>query len=344
MRSGNDALLSPAGTPPVRKRRRWPWIVVASLLAVLLTGGGIAAVYVWNLAKTYGDSVTTLPTGETFPRAEVRPAASESEASNILLLGSDIRGDVGTDLDSIRGQRADTIMVVHIPADGKSLQVMSIMRDNWVSIPGHGDAKINAALSFGGVPLMVQTIEELIGSRIDHVAIIDFRGFRGLTHALGGITVDNAVAFSTGDSRFEQGPITLSGASALAYVRERYAFADGDYQRVRNQQAFIKGIIDKLLSTDTLTDPGKITATVAAIGPYMTVDAGLDATTVGALAVKLRDVRPGDVSFFTTPTLGTGTSADGQSIVIPDRDGLAQVAEAFRTDTVGEYVAGRSAG
>ena len=72
---------------------------------------------------------------------------------------------------------------------------MSIMRDNWVPIDGHGYNKINAALAFGGVPLMVSTVENFIDTRIDHVAVIDFEGFKGLTDALGGVTVSSPVAF-----------------------------------------------------------------------------------------------------------------------------------------------------
>lgn len=335
----DDLLREGAATLPPRRRRRWPWIVAAAVLVTALTGAGIVAAYLFSLANSYSAGVTTLPDDQAFPDAEVRPDLTETDATNILLLGSDTRGEVGDDLESIRGQRADTIMVVHIPADAQSIQVMSIMRDNWVPLAGHGEAKINAALAYGGVPLVIQTVEGLIDTRIDHVAIVDFEGFAGVTDALGGVTVENTVAFTRDGMDFPQGSITLDGAGALTFVRERYAFPDGDYQRVRNQQAYIKGLMTTVLSSATLSDPGKISALVAAISPYLTVDSGLDTTTVGSLGFTLRDVRPDDVTFFTSPTRGTGTSADGQSIVLPDWDGLEEVAEAFRTDTVADYAA-----
>lgn len=170
-----------------------------SLFGVIVIAVGILSVYTLTLANTYNDSVTKIPEGDAFPKSSVRPGPVSpklAEAQNILLLGSDTRGEVGADLDSIRGQRSDTIMVVHVPADSSGIQVMSIMRDNWVTIPGYGEHKINAALAFGGVPLTVQTVESLIGVRIDHVAIVDFSGFTMLTNALGGVTVDNAVPFT----------------------------------------------------------------------------------------------------------------------------------------------------
>src|SRR5690606_30500228 len=115
-----------------------------------------------------------------------------------LLLGSDSEDQVssGTSAEDLRGQRADTMMLVHIPADRSGVQVVSFMRDNWVEIPGYGNAKLNAALSYGGTPLLVETIEKITDVPIDHVVITDFEGFKGLSEALDGVTVDNQIAFA----------------------------------------------------------------------------------------------------------------------------------------------------
>jgi LCP family protein required for cell wall assembly len=228
-------------------------------------------------------------------------------------------------------------MVVHIPSDRTGVTVISIMRDSWVEIPGHGTAKVNAALSFGGVPLAVQTVESIIGARIDHVAIVDFEGFMGLTDALGGVTIDNPVEFDSSHLQgftFPQGPIVLDGKQALAFTRERYAFADGDYQRVRNQQAFISAILDKLLSADTALNPARVSEVIGAVAPYLKVDSEFTSGYAGGLAVEMRNVRKADVDFFTIPTLGTGTSDDGQSIVLLDQVKLVQLREAFASDSL----------
>lgn len=324
----------------VRKPHKSHWLrntlIVLGVLALIVVG--VIGTYAATLSHTFNEQTETIE--EAFPEETTRPPVPEgpaASAQNILLLGSDTRGSVGGSLNEIRGQRSDTIMVMHIPANREHIYVMSIMRDSWVEIPGRGNAKVNAALSYGGVPLVVQTVESLIASRIDHIAIIDFEGFKGVTDALGGVDVDVPVAFSSGGHTYNQGVQTLNGEQALGFVRERYSFSDGDFQRARNQQAYIKAVIGKVLSADTLTDPGKISALVSSISPYLRVDERLDAGYVAGLGFELRALRGDDITFFTAPTTGTATSPDGQSIVNLDAEQMAVVQEAFRTDTLETY-------
>src|SRR5690625_7217398 len=111
-------------------------------------------------------------------------------------------------------------------------------------------------MAYGGVPLMVQTVEGLIDQRIDHVAVVDFNGFQNMTNALGGVEVNNPRAFSYDGTQFAQGPISLNGEEALTFVRSRN-FSDGDYTRVENQQLFMKSMAGEVLSRDTLTGRAK---------------------------------------------------------------------------------------
>ncbi|WP_241972715.1 LCP family protein [Cryobacterium cryoconiti] len=335
-----------SGAPaPRRKRRGWR-IALIAIAAVVLLVGGVAGVYAWTLSNTFDSQTVKIP--DVFPDEASRPPAATSDGAtgdgatgqNILLLGSDTRGANDGSIADLTGQRSDTIMVVHVPENRENIYVMSIMRDSWVDIPGEGEAKINAAMSYGGVPLAVQTIEGLLGARIDHVAIVDFTGFKGITDALGGVDIDNPVGFESSAMKgryFDEGPQRLNGTEALAFVRERYAFADGDFQRARNQQAFIKAVLGKSLTAETLTNPARISDLVGAIAPYLAVDDGLNSAYVAGLAVQLRDVRVGDVTFFTLPTTGTGTSPDGQSIVVIDQEKLKAVQEGFQTDTLDTY-------
>jgi len=334
------------GAPAIRPKRRGWRIAIIAIGAVVLLVGGVAGVYAWTLSNTFDSQTVKIP--DVFPDEASRPPAPTGEAAtgdgatgqNILLLGSDTRGANDGSIADITGQRSDTIMVVHVPANRKNIYVMSIMRDSWLEIPGHGEAKINAAMSYGGVPLAVQTIEGLLGARIDHVAIVDFTGFKGITDALGGVDIDNPVGFDSSSlpgRYFAEGTQRLNGTEALAFVRERYAFSDGDFQRARNQQAFIKAVLAKSLTAETLTNPGRISGLVGAVAPYLAVDDGLNAAYVAGLAVQLRDVRVGDVTFFTLPTMGTGTSSDGQSIVIIDQDKLKAVQQSFQSDTLDAY-------
>jgi|SRR5690625_1426889 len=328
-----------SGQPGAGTRRRVK-VVILVLAGLLVIAAGAAAVYTLSLARSFDEGRTVVE--EAFPDEEIRPAppAPESKAhraQNILLLGSDTRGAIGDDIDAITGARADAIMVVHLPAERDTVHVMSIMRDNWVPIHGYGHNKINAALAFGGVPLMVATVENFIDARIDHVAVVDFDGFQGLTDALEGVTVVNDRAFSARGHSFAEGAQRLGGEEALVYVRERMAFPDGDYQRARNQQAYIKGVISAVLSRDTLTSPGKVSEVVEAISPFLTVDEGLNSSYVGGLGFEMRGLRAGDVRFFTSPTLGTGWEGT-QSVVRPDWDRIEELRAHFRNDSLADYV------
>ncbi|MDH6235366.1 LCP family protein [Cryobacterium sp. CG_9.6] len=327
-----------AQTP--RKRTGWRIALISVGTVVLLVAGGAGA-YAWNLTRTF-DTKTQKIT-EVFPENEAnRPAELEGEAAksqNILLLGTDTRGSINGSIDDISGQRSDTVMVVNIPADRTKISVMSIMRDSWLEVPGYGQAKINAALSYGGVPLAVETVEGLLGVRMDHVAIIDFDGFTGVTDALGGVDIENSIGFNSYHLKghyFEPGTLHVNGTEALAFVRERYAFQDGDFQRTRNQQIFIQAVLKQALSAETLTSPGKVSALIGAVAPYLAVDDGFNSSYVAGLGVELRSVRVGDVNFFTLPTLGTGT-AGGQSVVNIDWNELPLLQQAFQSDALAAY-------
>src|SRR5690625_7152865 len=97
---------------------------------------------------------------------------------------------------------------------------MCTKRDSWVEIPGHGHAKINAAMAYGGVPLIVQTVEGLIDQRIDHIAVADFNGFKNLTEAVGGGDVNNTRDLKAGDTHYEPRNNTLDGDATQQCVSE----------------------------------------------------------------------------------------------------------------------------
>lgn len=323
-----------------RRSRGWR-NVIAIMLSLVLLGAGAGGVGAYKLSRSFDDQIATIST--VFPAADVRPPASVgegAEAQNILVLGSDSRGAHNTSINDLTGQRSDVIMVVHIPANREGVWVMSILRDSWLEIPGHGQAKINAALSWGGVPLAVQTVESLIKTRIDHVAVVDFEGFQAITDALGGVEIDNPVAFAssklTGHT-FTAGKQVVTGAEALAYARERYAFADGDFTRVRNQQRFFKAMLSTVMSSRTVTNPATLTRLIEQVTPWLAVDEGLDFAYLTGLELQLRDLHGSDLTFFTLPTNGTGTSANGQSIVKVATGELAPLQQAFQTDTLADY-------
>ncbi|WP_025159509.1 LCP family protein [Leifsonia aquatica] len=299
--------------------------VVAALVAAVL-------LFVTSLANAFNANSGLL--ADAFPSEGARPAPSADGSMNILLLGSDSRRELAAigDTEAL-GQRADTIMVVHVPANRKDVQVMSIMRDSWVDIPGHGKNKINAAFAWGGSSLIVQTVENLLEARIDHVALIGFDGFSDMTNALGGVTVHSEKAFSAHGQEFVQGANYLNGEQALLFVRARYAFADGDYQRVRNQQAFLRAIAEEAISAKTLTSPERIYSFTTATTKHLSVDSGFTFQTMFELGISLRNVRADGITFFTIPTAGTGVVGD-QSVVFVDQEKLPGLRKAFAEDTL----------
>ena len=267
----------------------------------------------------------------------VAPAASEQadeEALDVLLVGEDA-GAEGRDPSG----RSDTLMWVHVPGDRSEVQVMSIMRDMWVPIPGHGDAKVNAAYQYGGIPLTVATVENMFQARLDHVVAVDLAGFQGLVDALGGVTVDNPRAFtSTGGIDFPAGQVRMDGEMALAYARERYNLPRSDFDRVENQQRLVRAIVAQFLSRDTLSDPGRVQDSVQRFAPFLTLDDELDSGSLAALAWSLRDARDAPIRTSTAPSLGTGFTDDGADVVWPDWAGIARLGEGIRTGSVGEAV------
>jgi LCP family protein required for cell wall assembly len=308
---------------------------LGSLVGVALVIAVVASAFVGGLARSFDAGRETIT--DPFPSG-TRPTPTAGE--NVLLIGSDSRAQGDPDGGpAAAGGRSDTLMLAHVPADRQHVYLMSIMRDSWVEVPGHGRAKMNAAYAWGGVPLTVQTVEHLLDIRIDHVAEIDFAGFEEMTDALGGVTVDSPGAFSARGHDFTAGANRLDGAAALAFVRERYAFVDADHTRVRNQQAFMRGVVNGLLARGTVTNPGRIQDFVAATSAHLSVDVGFSFARMAELGWSLRAVRADDLVTFTVPTAGSGTSPDGQSVVTLNQLAVGALSQALRSDDVAGWLA-----
>lgn len=310
-----------------------------------------AAAFLLNRPRTETAApvATSAPAPETSPAPTPTPTPTPTTdppptALNVLLIGSDSRVNERAAAASggASDQRGDALVFLHLPADRQSIYGISIMRDLWVDIPGHGADKVNAGLEIGGVPLMTQTVESLLGQHIDHTVMLDFQGFAAMTDALGGVDVDVKLPFQgTIDDQvyFPAGVNRLNGAQALAFVRERKAFADGDYQRVRNQQTFLKSVMAKMAAEGGLSDRNTVKQLVATVLPHVTVDPGLTVETLERLAFSLRSTAPGNGVFFTLPTAGVGTTSTGQSVIWQNPAATAAVSAALSSGTLADYVA-----
>jgi len=341
--------LAPEDPPRALRRRLLTRVLIATAAAVVLVALGAAGLLL-ERQRAYDRNLQRIP--GAFPAESDRPPPTPGRAQNWLLVGSDRRADQATTgrdanqpLWRYGAQRADTIMLVHLPADRDRAYLVSFPRDAWVPIQGHGNAKLNAAFSFGGPPLLIATIERLTGVRVDHFAILDFEGFRSMTDALGGVTVEvvRTVRDPARQVIWPVGTHHLDGARALDFVRQRHNLPGGDLGRIKRQQAFLKALARQAVDRGTLTNPLKLNALLDAATKAVSVDESLTISRLRSLALQFRSVHAGDIVFLTAPVVGTGTEGR-QSVVYLDPVKGQPLYRALRTDAVAGYLTGAGGG
>lgn len=327
------------GGTPVRKRRRRRVLLalLAFVLIVVLGLGGL----IYQKQSAYNGNVDRIP--NALPTGK-RPGPNVIGSQNWLLVGSDIRADQGTtgqgaDVGQARGQRSDTLMLLHIPADKKKAYIISFPRDSWVEVPGYGNQKINAAFSYGGPSLLVETVETMTGIRVDHFGAIDFEGFKAMTDALGGVdvTIAQSVYDPARKVHWQAGTQRLDGEKALLFVRQRYGLAGGDFDRIKRQQAFLKALAKKAADNGTITNPLKLDRFLQAFTKSISIDDTVSGGKLRSLAISLRGLRASDISFMTVPNQGSARRGR-QSVVLVDQAKAGQLYQAVRTGEMAEYV------
>jgi len=286
--------------PPAAARRRFtPRRVIAAvlllvLLVVVLTGV-LVAVALGRVDKV--DAVRDYAG---------RPASAGG--SNWLLVGSDSRGGLSAaerhrlHTGSAAGQRTDTIILLHKPSSG-SPTLVSLPRDSYVSIPGHGKNKLNAAFAFGGPALLVRTVEQATGLRVDHYAEIGFGGFVGVTDAVGGVTLCPTRDITDEKSGLDvkKGCQVMDGPTSLAYVRARYFDPKGDLGRVERQQQYLSAVFHKALRPSVLLNPFRVVGLANAGTKALAVDNDDGTFDLIRLALVMRAISSGHGRSVTVP-------------------------------------------
>lgn len=262
-------------------------------------------------------------------RVEAEPAqhVANTSGTNWLLVGSDSRTGLsdedaqrlGTGGD-IGSMRTDTIMLLHIPTTGKATLV-SLPRDSYVNIPGYGMDKINAAFTFGGPPLLTQTVEESTGLHVDHYAEIGMGGLANVVDAVGGIEVCPAepIEDPLANLNIQAGCQKVDGPTALGYVRTR-ATAMGDLDRVQRQREFFSTLVKKVSSAGTLANPFRILPTINTVTGSFTVGNKDHVWNLARVALAMR----GGITTETVPVGGFG-NYDVGSVVLWDEAGSQQL-------------------
>lgn len=267
-----------------RRRLRWGWLVVLVIL------GWLAFMvytpwHAWNAVT----KVDTAPKGD-------RP--SDSKGYNYLLVGSDSREGLTAaqrkeySTGKAAGRRTDSIILVHVPAGDGKPALISLPRDSYVPIPGHGSNKINAAFAFGGPKLLVHTVEQVTDLHIDGYVEIGFGGFASVVDSLNGVNicVKNNMNDPKAGINLKKGCQTLDGRNALGYVRARYSDPRGDIGRADRQRQFLGAIMKKAATPSTVLIPTRYWGFSHAAAKGLIVGEDTSMTDAGRVLMALRAV------------------------------------------------------
>ncbi|MGW7299255.1 LCP family protein [Streptomyces sp. NPDC054829] len=327
-----------------RRRRRWVRGVGAGVGVVVLGAVGAGwAVYV----KLDGNITPDEAAAAELARYEKeRPTSLVKGARNILVIGSDSRAGAGNrryGRDS-GTERSDTTILLHLAAGRRSATAVSIPRDLMVDVPGcrRADGKrsepmfamFNYAFEIGGTACTVRTVEKLTGVRIDHHMVVDFRGFKDMVDAVGGVEVclKKPIRDKDAQLRLPAGRVTLNGEQALGYVRARKSLGNGsDTDRMDRQQRFLGALVNKVQSNDVLLNPVRLYPVLDAATSSLTTDPGLASLRgLYQLVRGVRDIPTERVQFLTVPRESYVYNANRDQLIEPEAERLFQ---RLRTDT-----------
>jgi LCP family protein required for cell wall assembly len=278
---------TPPGTEPGAPRRTHRVRIAVLTLVVLL---------VLALAWPIGLAVWA---NKKIQHTDALSGAARTPGTTYLIVGSDARGGAGgIPIDGKTGALADTILLLHVPAHGPTA-LISLPRDTYVTIDGHGPAKLNAAYGYGGAPLMVHTVEQLTGLKIDHFAEVGLGGVNNVVDAVGGVNV----CYNHDANDPESGMVwtagchDVNGTQAKAFVRMRKADPEGDIGREKRQRQLIGAILGKLDVTSLVWHPSEQVKLIDAGTAALTLDSRANIRTLASLALAFRAANgPGGVT------------------------------------------------
>jgi LCP family protein required for cell wall assembly len=298
---GGGVGYAPPGARPVRYgRRRRFWgqpgrrgrrIVAVIVTVLVLILAGVGGTYFWLNGKLH--RTVTLPAY----------TGTASAGTNWLIAGSDTRDGISRaeratlHLGAQGANASDSLMLLHT-GGGKPV-LISIPRDSYVTIPGYGKNKINAALAFGGPTLLIKTVEEATGLRIDHYMGIGFGGLASVVNTVGGVRICVKTAIPpdsySGFKGLAPGCHTLGGTQAIAFVRDRHSFGTSDLQRIQDQRAFLSSLLSKATSPGVYLNPFTALPFGSAAAGSISVDKGTSLYDLLQVAQALRGPQTGTV-------------------------------------------------
>lgn len=320
------------GAVPPRKRRRRRRRPVRKTIVVLALAWVLFMIGTPLFALMRGTVVDAAPAGD-------RPA--EQPGRTILLVGSDAREDM-TDEErsrlrtgSTEGRRTDTMLLLYIPPSGNSALV-SLPRDSLVSIPGHKENKLNAAYAFGGAPLLVETVEQNTGVRVDGYLEIGFVGLVDMVDAVGGIEVclENPMKDEDAHIDIPAGCQTLDGVTALGYVRMRKSDPRGDLGRMERQREVLAKVMKKATSPLSILNPVTYWNLNMAVAKSVARSDETGPAALAAITSGLFQTATGSGLSLTVPVADANASTGVGSAVIWDEKASQELFGAISTGDV----------
>lgn len=304
--------------PGVRRFRRAGAVILAGLLAIVLVAG-TAIGSLWLSVSGIQRDPTLLPARDAIE------APGTPGSLNLLLIGTDARDRRGD---------ANVLLVVHVDASRQQVHVLSLPRDLLVDGADGTPARLSRTYAAGGAAAAVDAVERLLGIRIDHVALTWLDGMSRLIDLLGRVPVDNPVESRGGGFAFPRGRITLSGEEALAFVRQGPA-APGELDPAESERLVLQGIVERLLTSGSLLDPGTVKAVLDQLAGDLVVDSELDSRVMIGLFIdlRLRSTHP-RLETIKLPTAGRGETPTGDRYVLPDPARVAALGKALNTDAL----------
>ncbi|HAP3812848.1 TPA: LytR family transcriptional regulator [Enterococcus faecalis] len=288
-------------------------IIFGIILVLFLAVVGMGAKLYWDVSKSMDKTYETV---ERSKKSQVN--LNNKEPFSVLLLGIDT-GDDGR----VEQGRSDTTIVATVNPRDKQTTLVSLARDTYVDIPGQGKQdKLNHAYAFGGASLAMDTVENYLNIPINHYVSINMAGLKELVNAVGGIEVNNNLTFSQDGYDFTIGKISLDGEQALSYSRMRYEDPNGDYGRQERQRKVIEGIVQKVLSLNSVSNYQEI---LTAISDNMKTDLSFDDMKKIAL-----DYRSAFGKVKQDQLQGTGFMQDGVSYQRVDEQELTRVQQELK--------------
>ncbi|HET7660962.1 MAG TPA: LCP family protein [Oryzihumus sp.] len=315
-----------------RRRKRHPVRNTLIVVLVVLVAWVGAMAWAANAAWSHVVKVPAEPT------ASNRPAAGSGK--NYLLVGSDSRAGLtkaqrkALTTGYAQGARTDTIMLLHIPGNGGSPTLVSLPRDSFVPIPGHSRNKINAAYSYGGAKLLMDTVEQVSGLRMDGYIEIGFGGFANVVDTVGGVNicVKHAMNDKKAGINLKPGCQDMNGPTALGYVRARYSDPLGDLGRVQRQRQFLGALMKKAATPANVLLPWQLNAFGSAVASSLTVDENDSMLEVGKALWALRSISQGNGQSITMPISNPNLQTYAGSAVKWDSAKALALFKALRND------------